>query len=424
MVAAEQEGERAARYRDAFAVTEFRALWLAQVLSVVGDQLARVAVTLLVYDRTRSALLAAVAFAASVIPIAIGGILLAGLADRFPRRRVMIVCDLARLALVLAMIIPRAPIAVLVGLLFVVTMLGPPFTSARMAIYSDVLTGDLYVLGNAVTLTTYQLALVVGFAAGGAVVAIAGIGPSLLADAATYAVSALITWLRVHARPAARPKRDAASGRGSTHAAAIWQGLRQAFGRPALRVPMLFGLLSAFYNVPEGVVAPLAHMVHGGSATVGILLAAGALGAAIGAVAFTRLVPPAARLRWMRPLAFCACATLMLFAFGPGPAAAVALLFVSGLFTCFQVAASAAFVRAAPGENRSQVFGIAQAEMSLGQGAAMMLAGVAAQSHAPTVVIAAGGLLGALVALLIPACPRGPVTGRRSWTRAPRVSER
>jgi len=45
-------------FRDAFAVTEFRALWVAQLLSVVGDQLARVALTLLVYDRTRSAFLA------------------------------------------------------------------------------------------------------------------------------------------------------------------------------------------------------------------------------------------------------------------------------------------------------------------------------------------------------------------------------
>ena len=53
---------------------EFRALWLAQVLSVAGDQLARVALTLLVYDRTHSALLAAVTFAASVVPAFIGGL--------------------------------------------------------------------------------------------------------------------------------------------------------------------------------------------------------------------------------------------------------------------------------------------------------------------------------------------------------------
>ncbi len=54
-----------ATFRDVFAVGEFRALWAAQLLSVIGDQLARVALTVLVYDRTRSALLAAITFGAS-----------------------------------------------------------------------------------------------------------------------------------------------------------------------------------------------------------------------------------------------------------------------------------------------------------------------------------------------------------------------
>src|SRR6266699_1513753 len=109
-----------------FAVGEFRALWLAQVLSVAGDQLARVALTLLVFDRTHSALLAAITFAASVVPAFIGGITLSGLADRLPRRRVMIACDLARVVLVAVMAISGMPIAVLVGLLFLVTLIGAP----------------------------------------------------------------------------------------------------------------------------------------------------------------------------------------------------------------------------------------------------------------------------------------------------------
>ena len=70
-----------ARFGEVFSDGEFRALWLAQVLSVGGDQLARVALTLLVFDRTGSPLLAAVTFAASVVPTFVGGITLAGLAD-------------------------------------------------------------------------------------------------------------------------------------------------------------------------------------------------------------------------------------------------------------------------------------------------------------------------------------------------------
>jgi hypothetical protein len=152
--------EQAAKttFRDVFAVAEFRALWLAQLLSVAGDQLARVALTILVYDRTRSALLAAITFVVSIVPTFVGGITLAWLADRYPRRRVMIVCDLVRAILVLVMALPRVPIAAMVALLFVVTLTGAPFTSARAAVYPDVLTGDSYLMGPAVTLTTFQLA--------------------------------------------------------------------------------------------------------------------------------------------------------------------------------------------------------------------------------------------------------------------------
>jgi hypothetical protein len=65
-------GPERATYREVWACGEFRALWAAQVLSVAGDQLARVALTLLVYDRTRSALLAAVTFVASIVPQFVG----------------------------------------------------------------------------------------------------------------------------------------------------------------------------------------------------------------------------------------------------------------------------------------------------------------------------------------------------------------
>src|SRR5215831_18866554 len=179
-------------FGEVFAVGEFRALWLAQMLSVAGDQLARVALTLLVFDRTGSPLLAAVAFAASVVPTFLGGIVLAGLADRWPRRRVMIVCDLGRALLVAIMALPGVPIAGLVGLLFLVTLISAPFTSARAALYPDILAGDRYVVGTAITITTLQFAQALGFVAGGVVVGLFGVRTSLLVDAGTFIVSALI----------------------------------------------------------------------------------------------------------------------------------------------------------------------------------------------------------------------------------------
>jgi predicted MFS family arabinose efflux permease len=387
-----------ATFRDVFAVAEFRALWTAQLLSVIGDQLARVALTVLVYDRTRSALLAAVTFVASIVPNFIGGVTLAWLADRYPRRAVMIACDVIQAALVLVMAIPGVPLAALVALLFVVTLAEAPFLAARAAIYPDVLAGDRYVVGTAVSLTTLQFAQVVGFAAGGAVVGFFGTRPSLLADAATFAASALIVraWVRRRPAPAATH-----GGRSRSGPAGVIAGTRLVFATPALLAPMLLAWLAAFYNAPEGVVTPLARALGGGASAVGVILAAQALGQTAGALIFSRFFAPAVRLRLMGPLAVASCAVLILFAWRPDLVVALLILGGSGLFAAYMLAANAAFVTAAPQEQRSQAFGLAQGGMSLGQGTVMILAGAAAQHYAPARVIAVCGAVGAVLALAI-----------------------
>ena len=394
--------EQAAKtsFRDVFAVGEFRALWMAQLLSVVGDQLARVALTILVYDKTRSALLAAITFVVSIVPTFVGGLTLSWLADRYPRRRVMIVCDVLRCGLVLIMALPRVPLAALVALLFVVTLAGAPFTSARAAVFPDVLTGDQYVMGTAVTLTTYQVAQVLGFGVGGAVVGFFGVRTSLAVDAVTFAGSALILRAWVRPRPAPASAEDAGT-RPASRLAGIASGARLVFARPALCLPMLFGWLAAFYNAPEGVVTPLAAGLGGGALAVGVILAANALGETAGAIVFSRFVVPATRLRFMGPLAVGSCAVLLFFALRPGLFATLAILAASGLFACFQLVANAAFVTAAPQEQRSQAFGLAQGGMSLGQGAVMIAAGAAAQHVAPARVIAVCGAVGTVMALAI-----------------------
>ena len=366
-------------------------------MSVVGDQLARVALTVLVYYRTRSALLAAITFVVGILPTFVGGMTLAWLADRYPRRGVMISCDVIRGVLVLVMAIPGMPLAAKVALLFVVTLTEAPFSSARAAIFPDVLSGDRYVMGTAVALTTYQFAQVIGFAVGGTVVGVFGTGTSLVVDAATFAASALIVRTWVHARPAAAGRRRGES----SWPAGIFAGARIVFARPALRTPMVFGLLAAFYNAPEGVAAPLAGALGGGAAAVGVILAANSLGQTAGAIAFSRFVAPPTRLRFMGPLAICACAVLVLFFWKPDLSISLLILVASGLCAAYQLAANAAFVGAAPQEQRSQAFGLAQGMMSLSQGVVMILAGAAAEHHAPALAIAVCGAVGAVVALAV-----------------------
>ena len=80
---------------------------------------------------------------------------------------------------------------------------------------------------------------------------------------------------------------------------------------------MLLGWLVAFYDIPEGVVAPLSRSLGGGDLAAGLILAAAALGASLGAVGFSRLVSPERRLRWMTRIAPLAPGVLVLFAFRP-----------------------------------------------------------------------------------------------------------
>lgn len=386
-----------ATYRDLFAIAEFRVLWLAQVTSVAGDQLARVALTVLVYDRTHSALLAALTYVASIVPLFAGGVLLSGIADRLPRRAVMISCDLGRAVLVAVMVIPGMPLAALIVLLAAVTLLGAPFQSARTAMLPDILPGDGFALGQAVSMTTYQLAQVAGFAVGGVVAGLLGTRTSLLADAVSFAVSALLVWRRVRTRPVPAP----AGQTRNRMLADLGTATRLVFTHPALRTPMLLGWLSAFYNVPDGVAAPLAHALGGGAVTVGIILAAQALGATAGRIAFTRWVVPSRQRALMGPLAILASAVLMLLATRPSLIGTLLVLAASGVLACFQAPASAAFVTATPPQHRGQAFGLAIAGMNLSQGAALLVAGAAAGRIAPAVVIAAAGAAGTVAAIAI-----------------------
>src|SRR4029077_5228763 len=85
-------------------------------------------------------------------------------------------------------------------------------------------------------------------------------------------------------RPAARP--DEAAGREPGRSGGMTAGVRMAFGRPALRTPMLLGCLAACSVAPEGIAAPLAHSVGAGTLATGMILTAGALGPSVGAVTF------------------------------------------------------------------------------------------------------------------------------------------
>lgn len=385
-----------ASYRDAFAATEFRWLWSAHLLSVVGDQLARVALTLLVFDRTASAGLAALTYALTYLPDLVGGAALAGLADRFSRRGVMVVTDLARAALVAIMAVPGVPLAGQIGLLVVVQLLTAPFSAARQAALPDILSGDRLTLGLGIFSMTYQVALVVGFGAGAALVAQLGVSAALLINAATFALSALLIARGIGPHHPVAPAVDPRTA-GAGQWATIRAGWRVVASDPRLLTLLAIACCSGFYVVPEGLAVPYAAELGTGPAGVGWLLVANPVGTVIGMLLLRR-VRPDRRLALMGPLAVASSLVLIPTGWTPGLAVTVLLWTVSGACSAHDMVVQATYVESVPAHRRGQAVGLAIAALRAAQGLAIVAAGVLAQLLSPSTIIVVAAVLGVLAA--------------------------
>jgi predicted MFS family arabinose efflux permease len=379
-----------ATYRSLFSERQFTALFIAQAISLTGDQLARVAIATLVFSETGSAFLTALVYAVTYLPWLVGGPLLGGLADRLPRRAVMVSCQLTSAVLVALMAVPGMPLIALAALLFVVILAESPFLSARASLLVDVLPDDRYVLASAMNQLTIQAAQVVGFAAGGALIRLIGPRDALLVNALSFLVSAALVrfGVRVHGAIA------------SVQLGNSWErmktGAKVVFGDPRLRGLVLLGWLATFWVVPEGLAAPYAK---GDSTAIGLLLASQPIGSVVGGVVLSRLVRPATRLEVMGWLAVMSCLPLVFFFTTPPLPLAVGLLVISGIGTTYNLPANAAFMQALPAERRGQAFGLVSAGLVAGQGISIALAGACAELTSPGVVIGVAGVLGVVAAL-------------------------
>jgi MFS family permease len=366
------------------------------VLSFAGDQFAQVAIAILVYRRTHSAFLTALAYALTYLPPIAGGPLLSGLADLFPRRRVMITCDVCRAGTAGLMAIPGMPFAGLCALLFCTVLAGAPFSSARAALLPDVLPGDKFVLGSAVGNISFQASQILGFVAGAAVVAVVNPYRTLGLDAVSFGISALIVAAGVRARPL--PGREEA--RPSLWAVSA-DGIRIVFGDRTLLALLLFGWLAGFYIVPEGLAAPYAHSLHGTTVTVGLLMAAMPFGMVAGAFLLGRIATPSARTRMMGWLAILSCVPLIGSACNPPLWSVLLLWALAGAGGAYQLAAAAAFVQALRPATRARAFGLAQSGLYAVQGAGILAGGAVAQAIGAPLAVGLAGLVGLTAAAML-----------------------
>jgi MFS family permease len=387
--------EQRVSFTDVLRVREFRALWIADAQSAAGDQLARVALSLLVFERTSSSALTALTYALTFLPALVGGALLSGVADRYPRRTVMIVCDLLRAGLVGLMALPQLPLWALGGFLILAVLIGSPFTAAENALIPDIVAGDRFVVSSGLRTITNQIAQLAGFAVGGITVAAIGSRSALALDAATFVVSAALIRFGVHRR------RRPAEGEHEGYLATIAAGLRMVAADPALRNLLGLCWLAGIYIVPEALAAPYAALIHGGPVAVGLLMAAAPAGSAVGTYLFVRFVSPDARSRWIGPLAVLTGIPFILCAMRPSLTISLALWAIAGMAMAYQVQVMSSFVLAVPPQRRGQAIGIGASGLLAVQGVGSLLGGVVANSSSASVAIGLAGGFEVCVAILL-----------------------
>jgi Major Facilitator Superfamily len=380
--------DRPTQFREVFASGEFRALYAASALSWVGDFAARAAVTFMVYARTGSAAASGAAFAISFAPWLLGGSVLVAVAERYPYRRVMVWCDLARMMVmaVLAVLGARMALPALLALLLLCALFTPPFDAARSATMPQVLGPERYVAGLGLSTAMGAPVQVIGYLLGSA---ISAKDPqlALALNAATFGFSALLVRFGLRLRePGLRRERRTGLLRETG------EGFRIVFSNPVLRaLVLLVFAASLFAIVPEGLGAAWASGDADGAHRAwaqGLLMAAVPTGMVLGALAAGRLLRPSWRLGSLRPLAFATPLALVPTIIDPPIVVVAALALISGFAVGALVPmANGEFVQAVPSAYRARAFGVVSAGLQLLQGLAVLATGVlAVRAELPIVV--------------------------------------
>ncbi len=274
---------------------DFRQLWLGQVVSQLGDWFNTIALYTLILQLTGSGraigLLLVARFLPSVVLSPVAGVV----ADRFDRRKVMIVSDAGRAVVVLGFMFVRS--AEQLWLLYALTVLqlglSTFFEPAKTAAVPSVVTPRELVAANAITSVTWSVMLTLGAALGGFITGWFGTDAAFVIDSLTYVASAvIIARLRLRRRREAREKTRLTLMRALGITATL-EGIR--YMRRRRRVAALL-LVKPAWCVGGGLLSLLAVFgekvfpVGGRAATgIGILYAARGIGTGIGPFLARRL---------------------------------------------------------------------------------------------------------------------------------------
>jgi MFS family permease len=405
---------RPPRFADALRTRSFAVVFAAELQSVIGDQLARVALSVLVFRETGSAAATGLTFAATFLPAVIGGAVLGHLGDRFRRRTAMVAVDLLRCALFAAMAVPGASTGVLIGLLIFAVFVGPLFGAAEVSYLAAALSPEVFRVATGLRMLGNQGAQVIGFAAGGGLVALLEPRGVLALDAATFLFSVLLVGLAAPREPPAALESSALTGdaaeEAATARAVLWHNHRA-------RALVALSALAGFFVAPEGLAIPFASGWPSPTTRAGFLLAAIPLGSVLGVYVLVRKVPVRRRTAVATAMAVSCGLPLVLSGSVVSFPLALGCWFLSGVFAAYQVEAITQVVQSIPDRLRARSVGICNAILLGAQGIGVALFGSIADGTTAAHAVALAGGLGSLLALLLAA---GPLRLRADATRPDR----
>ncbi|WP_460527955.1 MFS transporter, partial [Flindersiella endophytica] len=412
--------ESGVRYRDLFRDREFTALFTADVASRVGSQLGKFALAALVYYKTESLAATAATFAVTYLPGIIGGPILSTLADRLPRKPLLVTCDLVRAGLMVSIAAINMPIWLALAILLLVELVKVPFSSARMAILADILEGPRFVAGNALVGASQQAVQVIGFGFGAVLVAQLGPQFALVLDTCTYALSALLIGTLVRHRPAPQSTEP---GKFPNLLKDTAVGIRVV--HETGRMPTLFWLLFLGPTVlatAEGLAIPYAHMLDA-KQLAGIFLAATPAGTVIGLSVVGRM-SQRTREKVLIPFSMAVGICVAITALVPIPFVITLSLFVAGLAMGHLAHLQGSIVGLVTSEVRGRIIGLANTVLQIGQGLAILLAGIVADATSIQYVLLYSGV-GATIGVLFVSAVGAPFAGKhRDDPRARRRARR
>ncbi len=260
---------------------EYRKLWTGQIVSVMGNQVTRIALPYQVYVLTGSPLAIAVLTAAQLLPILVLSLAAGAIADAFDRRKVLMATQaglaLTNVCLIIVSLQPDPPVWAIYALAAVIGALLSLDWPARLAAVPRLVPRERLPSAIALTQLSQNASAIMGPALGGIILAWVGPTGAFATDLAAFAIS---IWALVALAPIPPLHQTLAPG-----LTAIKEGLAFVRSRKVILGAFAIDLDAMVFGRPVGLFPILAlDVFHAGAAGVGMLAAAPAVGAFIGAL--------------------------------------------------------------------------------------------------------------------------------------------